>query len=52
MAQAKYSRLGLDYPLKGTATQRPEEMQTVQSWFAGLRCPASVIWGLGVPKPV
>ena len=51
MAQAKYSRLGLDYPLKGTATQRPEEMQTVQTWFADLRCPVSVIWGLGVPKP-
>jgi pyruvate formate lyase activating enzyme len=51
MAQAKYSRLGLDYPLKGTATQRLEEMQTVQTWFADLRCPVSVIWGLGVPKP-
>ena len=51
MAQAKYSRLGLDYALKGTATQRLEEMQTVKTWFANLRCPVSVIWGLGVPKP-
>jgi len=51
IAQAKYSRLGLDYPLKGTATQRLEEMQTVQTWFADMRCPVSVIWGLGVPKP-
>jgi pyruvate formate lyase activating enzyme len=51
MAQAKYSRLGLDYPLAGTATQHFEQMQTVQTWFAGLRCPVSVIWGLGVPKP-
>ena len=50
MAQAKYSRLGLDYPLKDRATQRLEEMQTVQTWFADLRCPVSVIWGLGVPR--
>jgi pyruvate formate lyase activating enzyme len=51
MAQAKYSRLGLDYPLADTATQGLEQMQTVQAWFADLRCPVSVIWGLGVPKP-
>lgn len=51
MAKAKYSRLGLDYPLADTPAQGLEQMQTVQAWFADLRCPVSVVWGLGVPKP-
>jgi pyruvate formate lyase activating enzyme len=50
LARAKYSRLGLAYPLPDSATQGVGEMQTVQDWFAGLRCPVSVIWGLGVPR--
>ena len=50
IAQAKYGRLGLDYSLKGTVTQQLEELQTVQTWFADVGCPVSVIWGLGVPK--
>jgi len=51
MTEAKHSRLGLDYRLAGTATQRLGEMQLVEAWFADLRCPVSVVWGLGVPKP-
>jgi pyruvate formate lyase activating enzyme len=52
MARAKYSRLGLTYPLQHLATQGASAMQTVQAWFSGLCCPVSIIWGLGVPKAI
>ena len=49
LAEAKYARLGLRYPLAGLKNNKKEDITKIEGHLASSGCVVTTVWGLGPP---